>query len=46
MKEIQDIVEQGKVMFYGIALGAGELMDIVNKTIVPYAERCAQKGVN
>lgn len=37
--ELADVAEQGKVMLYGIAVGAEEIADIARKTIVPYAEK-------
>lgn len=38
-QELLDVAEQGKVMLYGIAVGAEEIVEIAQKTIIPYAKK-------
>lgn len=35
--ELLDVAEQGKIMLYGIALGAEEISEIAHDTVVPFA---------
>lgn len=41
-RELLDIAAQGKVVLYGIKTAITELNDIVEETIVPYAEKCKE----
>ena len=40
-KELLDVAEQGKVMLFGIVVGADEIAEIAKKTIIPYAKEHA-----
>lgn len=47
--ELADVVDQGKIMLYGIAVGADEIANLAKETIVAYAEerdkdrKCSEK---
>lgn len=36
--ELLDVAEQGKVMLYGIAVGADEITQLAKETIISYAK--------
>lgn len=36
--ELRDVAEQGKLMLYGVVVGADEILDIVRNTVVAYAK--------
>lgn len=39
--ELQEVAQQGKVLLYGITVGADEIIEIANETIIPYAKEHA-----
>ena len=41
--ELADVAEQGKVVLYGVTVGADEICEIAKETIIPYVKK--QKGV-
>ena len=36
--ELADVAAQGKVMLYGIMVGADEIAELARETIIPYAK--------
>lgn len=40
-EELLDVAEQGKIMLFGISVGADEIAEIARKTIIPYAKEHA-----